>query len=140
MLNYPSRYPLIPNADECRWCWEDPLAADSWKLSKHVDSSAEAITLEGGHCHQSYSCREAAHRLRETVRILQTDAPSYEQLNAIQKLHLGECDECEGTGRVGDMGPGGIYHKGRLANHETARCDECGGSGISKQNKENSHP
>jgi len=110
------------------------MVGNSWDLAKHADSAAETIISEGGHCHQSYSCLEAAHRLRETVRILKTDAPSYEQLNAIQKLHFGECSECEGSGRVGDMGPGSIHHKGKFANHENAKCDDCAGTGISQQN------
>ena len=131
---YPSRYPIIPNANDCRWCWEDPMTAKSWELSKHVESAAETITSEGGHCHKSYSCHEAAHRLRETVRILKTDAPKHVQLNELWRLHFSECEECEGTGRVGDIGPGGIYHNVRLTNNESARCDDCGGSGISEPN------
>jgi len=35
------------------------------------------------------------------------------------------CEECEDTGRVGDLGPGGIYRNGKQVNNETAACDEC---------------
>ena len=89
MLSYPDRFPAIHNANDCRWCWEDPHASNSFQLAKGLESAAGSIQHEVGHCHQSYSCLEAAHRLKETVRILSSDAPAYEQLNAIQRLHEG---------------------------------------------------
>lgn len=95
-MKYPEHYPTQTGFDpesaaskSFRYAWEGPMTDDSFKLAKTLKHSASAIEHEGGLCHIGYACHEAAHRLAETIRILKTDAPGYEQLNALHKLHGG---------------------------------------------------